>query len=299
MMYMKKIKAIWELMRLEHGVMLFLGIIIGSFIALKGVSLPSLDKFILTFFTALFLEASTFALNDYFDLDIDILNKRNDRPLVRGDIKPKTALILFGIFFPLGIIFSYFVNIACFVIALITALFAVLYDSHMKKIKFIGNFYIAYVMAIPFVFGGVAVIKENTFSFAIDPSIYIIALIAFLAGSGREIMKDVQDFEGDKKKGTRSLPKFIGERKSNIIAGLFLILAVCISFIPFLIQTYTLYYMNYVYLFLVLICDILLLIIALNLIFKKQQYLKFFRKISLFSIFIGLLAFLISIFVNI
>jgi geranylgeranylglycerol-phosphate geranylgeranyltransferase len=296
---MKKLKAVWELMRLEHGVMLFLGIIIGSFIALKGVSLPSLDKFILTFFTALFLEASTFALNDYFDLDIDILNKRNDRPLVRGDIKPKTALILFGIFFPLGIICSYFVNIACFVIALITALFAVLYDSHMKKIKFIGNFYIAYVMAIPFVFGGVAVIKENTFSFAIDPSIYIIALIAFLAGSGREIMKDVQDFEGDKKKGTRSLPKFIGGRKSNIIAGLFLILAVCISFFPFLIQTYALYYMNYIYLFLVLICDILLLIIALNLIFKKQPSLKFFRKISLFSIFIGLLAFLISIFVNI
>src|SRR5512136_2710495 len=206
---MRTLKAIWELMRLGHGFMLFLGILIGSIIALEGVSLPNWDKFILTFFTALFLEASTFALNDYFDIDIDILNKRNDRPLVRGDIKPKTALILFGVLFPLGIICSYFVNFACFIIALITAMFAILYDSHMKKIKFLGNFYIAYVMAIPFVFGGAAVIKENTFSFAIDPSIYIIALIAFLAGSGREIMKDVQDYEGDKKKGTRSFPKYI------------------------------------------------------------------------------------------
>jgi 4-hydroxybenzoate polyprenyltransferase len=62
----------------------------------------------LAFFTALFLEASTFALNDYFDLDIDIVNKRNDRPLVRGDIKPKTALILFGVFFPLGIVLFIF-----------------------------------------------------------------------------------------------------------------------------------------------------------------------------------------------
>ena len=72
---MKKLKAVWELMRLGHGIMLFLGILIGSVIALEGVSLPNWDKFILTFFTALFLEASTFALNDYFDLDIDILNK--------------------------------------------------------------------------------------------------------------------------------------------------------------------------------------------------------------------------------
>ena len=60
---MKKIKAIWELMRLEHGVMIAIAILIGSLIALEGQGLPSFDKFILTFFTALFLEASTFALN--------------------------------------------------------------------------------------------------------------------------------------------------------------------------------------------------------------------------------------------
>lgn len=296
---MKKIKAIWQLMRLEHGVMLFLGILIGCVIGLEGASLPPWDKFFLTFLTALFLEASTFALNDYFDLDIDIVNKRNDRPLVRGDIKPKTALILFGVLFPLGIICSYFVNFACFIIALITALFAILYDSHMKKIKFLGNFYIAYVMAIPFVFGGVAVLEVNNFSLAIDPSIYIIALIAFLAGSGREIMKDVQDYEGDQKKGTRSFPKYIGKRKSNIVAGFFYFLAVILSFIPFLMQTFTLYYNNYFYLLLVLICDIMLLITAVDLILNKEPHLKLFRKITLFSIFIGLLAFLISIFVSI
>ena len=63
---MSKLKAIWELMRLEHGVMIAIAVLIGSLIALQGRNLPDLDKFILTFFTALFLEASTFALNDYF-----------------------------------------------------------------------------------------------------------------------------------------------------------------------------------------------------------------------------------------
>jgi len=291
---MGKIKAIWELMRLEHGVMIFLAILIGSLIALNGELALPWDKVILTFFTALFLEASTFALNDYFDLDIDKKNKRTDRPLVRGDLLPKTALYLFFIFFPLGIICSYFVNLACFIIALITALFAVLYDTHMKKIKLVGNFYIAYVMAIPFVFGGAAVIEGNTLFFEIHPAIYIVALIAFLAGSGREIMKDVQDFEGDKEKGVKSFPKYIGKRKSNILAALFYIVAIALSFLPFMMAEYGNYHLNYYYLLPIMLTDTMLLSTAFQLIFKKKPHLKVYRKFSLVAIFIGLVAFLVG-----
>jgi geranylgeranylglycerol-phosphate geranylgeranyltransferase len=65
-------------MRLEHGVMLFIAIVIGSLISQKtlfdNTNLPLVNIF-LTFFTALFLEASTFALNDYYDLEIDRINK--------------------------------------------------------------------------------------------------------------------------------------------------------------------------------------------------------------------------------
>ena len=295
---MKKIKAVWELMRLEHGVMIFLAILVGSIIALEGSALPDWDKFILTFLVALFLEASTFALNDYFDLEIDKKNKRTDRPLVRGDLLPKTALYLFFIFFPIGIVCAYFVNLTCFIIALITALFAILYDTHMKKVKLVGNFYIAYVMAIPFIFGGATVIQENTLYFTIQPAIYIIALIAFLAGSGREIMKDVQDYEGDKVKGVKSFPKYIGKRKSNILAALFYIFAIALSFLPFFMQRFDFYFLNMAYFLPVLVCDTMLLTTSLHLIFKKQPRLKIYRKFSLVAIFIGLIAFFIGAFVN-
>lgn len=297
---MKKIKAIWQLMRLEHGIMIFIAILIGAIISqrvLDTTGFPPIDKLILTFFTALFLEASTFALNDYYDFEIDKLNKRTDRPLVRGDILPKTALYLFYLFFPLGILCSFFVNYTCFVIALVTALFAILYDTKMKKIKLLGNFYIAYTMAIPFVFGAAAVIQENTlFSFKIHPSIYIIALIAFLAGSGREIMKDVQDFKGDFKKGVKSLPRYIGTRRSNIVAALFYMVAIVLSFIPFFIEKFGIYYMNYSYLAIVLITDTMLLSTSFILIFKKKPPMKLYRKLTLIAIFIGLLAFLIGAF---
>jgi len=299
---MKKLRAIWELMRLEHGVMLFLAILIGSLISQKtlynNVDLP-LISVLLTFFTALFLEASTFALNDYYDLEIDRINKRTDRPLVRGDISPKTALYSFYILFPIGLICSYFVNLTCFLIALITALLSVLYDAKMKKIKLVGNFYIAYIMAIPFVFGGAAVLKNNNFSLEnINPVIYIIALIAFLAGSGREIMKDVMDFEGDKKLGVKSFPKYIGIRKSNIMAGFFYIIAVILSFLPFFMSSFSIYYLNYPYLYLIFVTDMMLLGTALQLIFKKKVHLKLYRKFTLVAIFLGLLAFLVGAFIN-
>jgi geranylgeranylglycerol-phosphate geranylgeranyltransferase len=294
---MKKIKAIWELMRLEHGVMIAIAILIGSLIALKGEGLPLFDKFILTFFTALFLESSTFALNDYCDLEIDKKNKREDRPLVRGDLSPKSALYLFYIFFPLGIICSYFVNLTCFIIALITALLAVLYDTKMKKKKLLGNFYIAYIMGIPFIFGGAAVAAKDALFFEMPPAIYIIALIAFLTGSGREIMKDVMDFEGDKEKGVKSFPKYIGPRGSNVLAAFFYIIAIALSFLPFFMERFEIYYLNYYYLALVFITDTMLLSTSIHLILKKKPYLKLYRKFTLIAIFIGLLAFLVPVLV--
>ena len=292
---MKKIKAIWELMRLEHGVMIAIAILIGSLIALRGQGLPPFDKFILTFLTALFLEASTFALNDYCDLEIDKENKREDRPLVRGDLSPKSALYLFFIFFPVGIICSYLVNLTCFIIALFTALLAILYDIKIKKLKLLGNFYIAYVMAIPFVFGGAAVVAKNSIFFEIDPSIYIVALIAFLAGSGREIMKDVMDFQGDKEKGVKSFPRYIGLWKSNILAAFFFLIAIFLSFLPFFNDIFEIYYLNYYYFALVFITDTMLLSTAIHLIIKKKPHLKLYRKFTLLAIFIGLIAFLVPV----
>lgn len=299
---MGKLKAIWELMRLEHGVMLFIAILIGSIISQKTIydntNLPLINVF-LTFFTALFLEASTFALNDYYDLEIDRINKRTDRPLVRGDISPKTALYSFFILFPLGLACSFFVNMTCFVIALITALLSVLYDAKMKKIKLVGNFYIAYIMAIPFIFGGAAILENNAFSFEkINPAIYTIALIAFLAGSGREIMKDVMDFEGDRMQGVKSFPKYIGLHSSNILAALFYIAAIVLSFLPYSLSNYELYYRNTYYLLLVFITDVMLLTTSLHLIFKKQPRLTMYRKFTLLAIFMGLLAFLIGAFIR-
>ena len=288
-------------MRLEHGFMLFIAILIGSVISQRilydKIALPPFKNFLLTFFTALFLEASTFALNDYFDYKIDKINNRIDRPLVRGDISKKTALYIFLILFPLGIISSFFVNYTCFVIALITAIFAIFYDIKLKRIKLLGNFYIAYVMAIPFVFGSAAILPYDNY-FNIPSLILIISLIAFLAGSGREIMKDVMDFEGDKKEGVKSFPKYIGKKNSNIVASFFYIFAVLLSILPFISKNFDIYYQNIYYISIIILTDILLLFTSVKIIMDKNVDMKVYRKLTLFAIFLGLVGFLVGAFIS-
>jgi geranylgeranylglycerol-phosphate geranylgeranyltransferase len=285
----KKIKALWQLMRLEHGFMLAIAILIGAIIASKGV--PPWDNLFFAFLTALFLEAGTFALNDYFDLEVDMKNKRMDRPLVRGDINPVTAVLIYIIFLPAGIVSSYMVNITCFYIALLNAGIATIYDVKLKEIKVVGNFYIAFVMAIPFVFGG-TVISTN-----LPPIIFLIALISFLSGVGREIMKDVMDFVGDAERETKSFPLYVGKKGANIIASVFYVLAVVMSFIPFFVNIDEAYFHDLIYLSLVLVTDVFLIYISANIVTKTDvKSLGKYRNISLCAIFIGLIAFLIGAF---
>ncbi len=289
---MRRVKAILDLMRVDHGIMLLIAILVGAMIS--NHSIPhDLVKLTFAFFTALFLEISTFALNDYFDLEIDRRNKRFDRPLVRGDIKPSTAIIIFSIFFPFGIISSLFVNFQCFFIALVTAIFAVAYDIKLKRIKQVGNLYIAYTMAIPFLFGAVSVSED------IPLVIWTLAFIAFLAGFGREIMKDVIDIKGDRMQGVKSIPMYIGEKNSYRLASIFYTSAILSSFVPFFILNGTSYYWNPIYLTLVIATDIIFLIISINLIRGENPPVRWYRKLTLFAMIFGLIAFLGGAFIEI
>ncbi|MGC8816528.1 MAG: UbiA family prenyltransferase [Candidatus Hadarchaeum sp.] len=284
-----KAKALYDLMRLDHGVMLFVAVLIGALIANSG-TFPDPAKLIFSFLTALLLEASTFALNDYLDLEIDRRNRRMDRPLVRGDLDPRTALAAFYLLFPLGILFSFLVNLQCFIIAAVTGAFAILYDLRLKKAKVIGNLYIAYIMAVPFIFGAAVVSPE------IPSTVLVLALIAFLSGEGREIMKDIMDIDGDRSQGVQSLPLHIGERNARRVAALFYLIAALLSFIPFALLEATPYYGNFAYLFLVCLADALFLITAADIALRENPPLARYRKLTLISTALGLLAFLIGAF---
>lgn len=287
---MKRLKAIWELMRLEHGVMLFVAVFVGAVVAYGGIPGDS-AKLVLAFLTALFLEAGTFSLNDYFDLEIDRKNNRMDRPLVRGDVQPRTAVVVFALLFPVGVFFAFLVNLECFMIAFVTGLFAVAYDVGLKRVKQVGNIYIAYTMAIPFVFGAVAVSSDVPFV------VWILAFIAFLAGWGREIMKDVMDMEGDMEEGVRSIPMYVGEKNACRLTAVFYLSAVVLSFVPFVLLRGSMYYGDLVYFCLIVLTDAVFLVIVFNLLMGDKPSLRRYRWLTLLAMVFGLMAFLGGAFV--
>ncbi|MBC7080722.1 MAG: UbiA family prenyltransferase [Thermoplasmatales archaeon] len=279
---MKKIKAIADLIRADHGLMLGIAVVVGFIISAKGFFFH--EKIIFSFLTAFFLEAGTFALNDYFDYEVDKKNKRFDRPLVRGDIKPETALAIYFITSPIGILFSIFVNKTCFLIALTNLIIATFYDVKFKEIKVIGNFYIAFIMAIPFVFGALAYSEE------ISKIIIFFAILAFLSGLGREIMKDIMDFYGDMERRTKSFPLYIGEKNSRYLSSLLFIFSSIIAFIPFFVEIDSSYYLNP--LFFLFLCFSSFLFIYSSYLLIKGKEIATPRKLTLLAIFFGLIAFL-------
>jgi len=276
-----RLKAFLRLARIEHSIFLAIAVVIGELVVTERIELlPTLFGMLSVFFIGI----ASFTINDFLDYNTDKKNKRKDRPLVNGSISMWSAIVAAKIGFPLGILFSLFVNLECFVIAVIFSALAIAYSYHLKKLVLTGNLFIAFSMAIPLVYGNY-IVSGN-----IDLAICLLALMAFLTGVGREIIKSVQDIKGDKASGRRTLPAAIGRKFSVYFAAYYVVLAIAISPVPFL--TLPRFYGDWLYLAPVMVTDLMLLwSIYLSLALKELEKA---RKISLGALGIGLIGFLLG-----
>ena len=167
------------------------------------------------------------ALNDYLDIETDRLNKKMP-PLVNGTISPGFALWFSIISLALSLVLAYFINTYAFLIVLVLDALAIAYDWKLKVLPLLGNIYIGLSMAIPFIFGDF-VVSDKLGMIAVA-----LALLGFVAGIAREIVKSAQDVEGDMKaRGSRTLPIVIGKGPALAIASILYILFIPLSLSPF------------------------------------------------------------------
>jgi len=283
-----KVKAIWELLRLEHGLMYGFGVAIGVVVS-AGIGFSSYKLF-LGIITAILLQASAFALNDYFDYEVDRANNRIDRPLVRGDLSKRTAFILFAILAPLGFLTAYLISIEAFLLAFGITVAGFIYDIKLKEFGLAGNIYIAFSMAAPFIFG--SVVATNT----IVASSALLAMLAFFAGVGREIMKGIEDVKGDELRDVKTIARTRGVKTAARWSSAMLILSIILSILPLTLLEE--YYLDVKYIVPVAGTDILLLMVSKDLISGKFdiESIKKFRKKTLLAMFLGLVGFFAGIF---
>ena len=209
-----------------------LSVLIGAFAIVGKDLIAYIPEMILAFFTVFFICTAGFVFNDYLDRDGDKVN-HPERPIPSRKIKPKKALLLsLGIFLCglvcvnfLGWLYSPF----SFIIVIIGIVALIAYEIVFKKVCLAGNATIGILVALTYLFGSFVVLSPDKliqFNAA-----HILALLAFFAIIGREIIMDIEDAEGDIKRHT--LPRLFGKKKSAIIASTFLCCAMLIGPLPF------------------------------------------------------------------
>ncbi len=210
-----------RLTRVEHSIMLVIAVIAAELIV--GGKLPSLPIFALSLITPVAVSSAAFAINDYLDIEVDRENGKR-RPLATGEAAPRDALIITAAGLVVGLSASLLINAYAFAIAVVFGLLSLLYSYRLKGMALLGNAYVGFSMAIPFIFGSYVVSEK------INTGIILISLMIFLSGTAREVHGAIRDLRGDTKaRKLRTLPIVIGVFWSSVFALLLYIVAIAIS----------------------------------------------------------------------
>lgn len=280
------IKEFLKLTRFEHAIMLAIAVIIAETIVLGGM--PDFTLAIaLSLLVPIFSEMGSFALNDHLDIETDRINKKTDRPLVSGTIQPQFAFNFGWFAIILSIVLSFFINYYAFAIALLFNILAVAYNYKLKDLPLAGNIYIAASMGIPFIFGNFVVSRE------LSAIAVVLALLGFLSGFAREIIKSVQDVEGDRKaRASRTLPIIIGEKNSLLIAAFLYLVFVPFTFLPFIFGLNQ----SLAAIGTVSLADTIFIYMIISISRSQDaKTLKRARNLSLLALFIGLIGYLVAV----
>ena len=261
---MTNISTVYKIIRPVNFLITFFSIIVASIIC--TVSSFYLLKIFYAALSGALTAAAGNVINDIFDIHIDKINRPN-RPLPNGKISLKEAYILYIFLIFLSLFAAYLVNIEAFVIDLSALTLLFFYSFKFKGIILFGNFIVAFLTGLAFIYGGIAV---NNFKDAVIP-----ALFAFLINFIREIVKDMEDIEGDLKNGISSLPHRYGFSRAKIIITTLSLLLIAATFYPFVTKIYGI---EYLLIIAVLVDPVLIYI--LNILFKDDSP-KGLNKISL------------------
>jgi len=229
----RNIQTFLSIIRFRNRLMTFIGVIVGaSFIDYGNlltfpVLIAAVSAFILT--------GAGNVINDYYDYEIDKIN-RPDRALPSKRINKSDAWMLALTMFAIGLGISKLVNSYCLGIAALNAIVLVAYGKYSKKMFLLSNLIVSYLVGSIFVYGAFSNTGNAPLNMDKFLLIAVISICAFFATLAREIVKDIEDMEGDRKKASTSLPIRLGESRAHDIASMMLLTAVIISLAPFLLQ---------------------------------------------------------------
>jgi 4-hydroxybenzoate polyprenyltransferase len=188
--------------------------------------------FVILILATILITAGGYVINDYFDIKTDLINR--GEVIVGTKIPRRHAMMLHNVLNIAGVAAGFYISWKAGYFWLGTLFLVVsgllyFYSASYKRQFLIGNIVVSILTAmVPML----VVLYEWPFLYryyavnAIEaPHLGIIfywvggfAVFAFLTTLAREIIKDIEDFEGDRAYGRNTLPVVIGVLTSRIVA---------------------------------------------------------------------------------
>ncbi len=267
--------------------------------------LPILNdiNFALLVLSTVLIAAAGYAINDYFDIRTDRINHPH-KIIVGKYISRRIAMLLHQILNIIAVIIAAYVcyktgsfKLLFIQIIMITLLW--MYSVKFKSYFLIGNILVAFSSAmtilIVWVFDIYAVnssgqLLNYTTRESIRLFLWTFATFAFVVSIIREIIKDIEDIEGDEKIGCATIPIVIGIPKTKLFLYSFIIL----SIIPlgyFLYKTYMMPDMLILFWYIIFALIIPFIYLAyLTFIAKNKNDFSILSKITKFIMLAGVLS---------
>lgn len=217
-----RLPAVAQLLRPFNCAMTALGVAVGAYVQ-AGPGLAALaPQAGLAALAGFAFAGAGNALNDWLDRDVDRA-AHPSRPLPSGRATAQDAVRLQAALFAVAAGAGALVSPAAFAFVLGALALMVAYEFRLKAVGLPGNLAIGLLTGAPFAFGALA-------TGAVGSSVLLLALLATLATLGREIIKDVEDMDGDV--GRRTLPMRIGAPGALAAAQAALLAGVALSPLP-------------------------------------------------------------------
>lgn len=210
--------------------------IIEPILRVNGFALQLTEiQFLFLVLSTIFLAAAGYVINDYFDVKIDLINKP-DSVIVSKSIPRRTAMAMHIVFNSIGILLGLYLVyiIKIYIIALVYFVVAGLfwyYSTTYKRQFLVGNFVVAFLTALvplQVILYEVVLLNNAYRDFLLEHNynfngiffwVLGFSVFAFLTNLIREIVKDIEDFEGDNSFGRDTMPVIIGVTTSKIIVA--------------------------------------------------------------------------------
>lgn len=244
-------------------------------------------------------------INDIYDVETDLINKPN-KVIVGKSISEKTAYTLFIVFNVIGVLAGFYLShlvgrSGFFALFVIISALLYIYASYLKQMMLIGNLVISVLVAMSLILVGLfellpAITTQNQETqLTFFKIIFDYAVFAFLLNLVRELIKDIQDIDGDHKAGMNTLPIAIGRERATKLAFGVALIPLCL--VVYYVVTY-LYKQSLVvlYFLIFIVAPLIYLIIKLYTAETKQDFKKLSNLSKVIMLF-GMLSLLLYKFV--